>query len=1001
MNSRFPSLWGRLLVPALLVPAAGCGGGGGGGSSGMSIEECSLGCTNSGGNPGSQISCGVTDVWVNQEIWIDFTGDIDPTTVSNNSFQVTEVGTGKTPAGTFSLAPGAPSRLIYRPQLTFDSAGFPIFGLTEGKTYLFKVPGVVLDPLGPYIRNTTGTPNKTRLQCTLVASRGVLDAKPGRPRVTVTVDTVKTRDQDGNPIEFNVDFPAPGAEDVYRNSPVRMVFDDLMNPATLANPVTGESTFITAFVDADGDVSDQSDRVPLDGSFTLTLDQAALRTTLIFTPAGGLPSAGSNLSSPRKIVIVLSPQIADLGGNPLINPQTLFFTPEKIDFEPLVIEEPFVDPARRDSVRSGSAWGAGLLAKGPGGGSGRLGDLVVLAGQTVTLNTDNEDFSAITNPAVFNPVNVIDRPANLHVTDGVFEFARLRVDAGGVLRFVGSNAARIYVRGECVVEGVIDVSGGSGVLHDSTTPFGGLGGEAGAGGGAGGDGGSRPDGTNFQTVGGTPNPTVGPSDVLDPATYVFVNGGDGGGVPFPNTLAPTDSVAAGTGGLGWPQPTAAAPGLHMPRIPADVGGLQPEIYQECRYMVPAAPGGGGGYALDGGIGDLVFGGIPPFPTLAPDAPGGDSDDLQIDDAVRSLSPLLGYLRGGGGGGGGGAHIQRTIVNGLQLVNCSIAVPQGSPLRIAGYFAHSSAGGGGGAGGVQLAAGRRIILNGVINASGGDGGSGTFPPSPANPNNLAQAGGGGAGGSVLLQSPLVQIQAIPNRINIAGGEGGEGVGSPFPLEPSTGGRGSPGLLRIESTPAPTLANEESKINPLESVLKQQYGITRQIEDIFSVADWTPVTDAPDGWSGAQSCWIRPTGNFFRLAFEDDVGGLGWDMRLLIVGQANPQSYRGDNDLLPPGTSLEQAFGVSFGTAPVLVRFQGARASGVLIDPCSVPETGVASPLAAGSLTDWVSHPQELNDFFGDESLTPNIFRFVILWDASQPEFPQIQGVEDLTVTIQPD
>ena len=967
----------------------------------MSIKECSLGCTDSGGNPGSQISCGVTDVWVNQEIWLDFTSAIDATTVSNNSFQVTEIGTGKTPAGTFSVAPSAPTRLIYRPQLTFDSAGFPIFGLTEGRTYLFKVPGVVLDPLGPYIRNSTGSPNKTRLQCTLVASRGVLDAKPGRPRVNVTVDTVATRDANGDPLTFNVDVPATGAQDVYRGSPVRMVFDDLMNPATLANPVTGQSTNITTFVDADGDVSDPNDRVPLDGSFTLTLDQSALRTTLIFTPASGLPSAGSNLASPRAIVIVLSPQISDLGGNALINPGTITFTPEKIDFDPLVIEEPFVDPARRDSVRSGSAWGAGLLATGPGGGSGRLGDLVVLAGQTVTLNTDVEDFSAITNTALFNPINVIDRPVNLVVTGGVFEFARLRIDAGAVLRLVGSNPARVYVRGECVVEGVIDVSGGNGVLHDSTTLLGGVGGESGAGGGAGGDGGSRPDGTNFVLIGGVANPGIGPSNVLDPATYVFVNGGDGGGIPFPNTLAPTTSVAGGAGGLAWPQPTTAAPGLHMPLAPADIGGLQPEVYQECRYMAQSAPGGGGAYALDGGLGDLVFGGIPPFPALAPDALGGDSDDLLIDSAVRSLSPLLGFLRGGGGGGGGGAHIQRTIINGLALVNCSIAVPQGSPLRIAAYFAHSGAGGGGGAGGVQLAAGRRIILNGVINASGGDGGSGTYPPEPDNPSDLAQAGGAGAGGAVLLQSPLVQIQAIPNRINISGGEGGEGVGSPYPLQPSSGGRGSPGFLRMEATLAPTLANEESKVNPLESVLRSQYGNDKDIEDIFSVAVWTPVTDAPDGWSGAQSCWIRPSGNFFRLAFEDDVGGLGWDMSLLIDGQTNPQSYRGDNDLFPPGTTLEQVFGAAFGTAPVLVRFQGARASGVLIDPCAVPETGVSSPLALGSLTDWVSHPQELNDFFGDESLTPNLFRFVILWDASQPEFAQIDGVDSLTVTIQPD
>ena len=82
MNSRFPT---RFLVLVLGVPVAGCTGGGGGGSSSMAIQECSLGCTDSGGNPGAQISCGVTDVFRNQEMWIEFSSPIDPTTVIDPS----------------------------------------------------------------------------------------------------------------------------------------------------------------------------------------------------------------------------------------------------------------------------------------------------------------------------------------------------------------------------------------------------------------------------------------------------------------------------------------------------------------------------------------------------------------------------------------------------------------------------------------------------------------------------------------------------------------------------------------------------------------------------------------------------------------------------------------------------------------------------------------------------------------------------------------------------
>ena len=250
---------------AALGGVAGCGGGGGGSSglsAGMSITSCSLSCSDSAGNPGAQVSCGVTNVKVNQELRVTFSSEIDQTTVTNNTFQMVELGTGKTPAGAFSLDAHDARTLIYRPQLTFDSSGNPIFGLTEGRSYLLKIPGQVLDPLGPYIRNRIGTPNSSRLQCTLVAS-GIADPKPGRPRVTVTVDRVTGYDANGDPSTFEFNVQAQGATSVFRASPVRMVFDDVMNPATLANPVTNSSGTITAFVDADGDVSTDDDRVPI------------------------------------------------------------------------------------------------------------------------------------------------------------------------------------------------------------------------------------------------------------------------------------------------------------------------------------------------------------------------------------------------------------------------------------------------------------------------------------------------------------------------------------------------------------------------------------------------------------------------------------------------------------------------------------------------------------------------------------------------------------------
>src|SRR5262245_4505316 len=189
MNVRFLSKAGGIVFLGVLLVASGCGGGGGGGGggtdNGMSIVSCSLGCTAASGPPGAQYSCGVTEVFVNQEIRLDFTNPVDLTTVNNNSFQVVESVTGKTPPGAFAVATDNPRTLIYRPQLSFDSSGNPIFGLTSDKTYFLRVPGSALDTLGPFIRGLNGSSNASRMQCTLVASRGVFDARPGRPRVAL------------------------------------------------------------------------------------------------------------------------------------------------------------------------------------------------------------------------------------------------------------------------------------------------------------------------------------------------------------------------------------------------------------------------------------------------------------------------------------------------------------------------------------------------------------------------------------------------------------------------------------------------------------------------------------------------------------------------------------------------------------------------------------------------------------------------------------------------
>lgn len=284
------------------------------------IVSCSLGCI-----PGpTVIGCGISDIHVNEELRVTFNQPVDPASVNNNSFRVIDLN-GITPPASFSLDPEDPNTLIYRPQMSFDSVGNPIFGLMEGRTYLLTIPGLSVDPAGICLTSVTGQPNQKRMQCVLVASLGVADVVPGRPIAKIFVRAVTERDALSQvPVEVAT-VPAEDATDVLRSSPIEIVFADLMNPATVANPVTGTSSFLRVFFDPDGNLQDVSDQVPVPGSFQLTLDQAQNTTRATFFGQDGLPASGS---APGRVVVQLSPLIEDLAGNRLANAGSTSFTTE-------------------------------------------------------------------------------------------------------------------------------------------------------------------------------------------------------------------------------------------------------------------------------------------------------------------------------------------------------------------------------------------------------------------------------------------------------------------------------------------------------------------------------------------------------------------------------------------------------------------------------------------------------------------------------------------------
>ena len=1077
---RSPYLTG--LVAALCLPAltlfSACSAEDGGLAVGgpMFVESCSLGCAN---GDGGQVGCSIVNVGRNVEITLLFSESVDLSSVNSSSFRIINTTNGSVPVGTYSLDPDNARRLIFRPALTFDEVGNPNFALDEDATYEVLLPGENQGDTGPYVESAGGRRNTSRMQCTIRTTEGLLDPVPGAPTFTARIEV---RDASGSAIE--VFDPADGATGVPVFDPsvepeetvLVVVFDDIMNPATLTNLSTGQSSTITVKVDPDGNTVDPSDQVELAGFFSVEVDFTNLRTTLVFSPDGGFPSAGDDSFNPRRILMTLPSGLLDLVGNELANPGEIVFTTQVIVFDPIVLPdadgENFTDDTNHDVARSGADWGSGRLTYGAGGGSGRHGELVIPSGLSVTLRTGNEDFplpglmvrdlldNAI--PGVdYDPLDSNTWPT-LHVDDGAFEFSRIEIASNAHLFLIGPNPPRIFSRGEIRVGGTVHMEGGTAPPHRSNTggenttnpspdaqlsAAGGTPGSNGSAGGAGGRGGARFDHTDsflpsMTNVGGILNPTFNPGNIrLDGETGAGVGGsahGAGqGGVHWPSLMPTCINIATPC-----PAPHEFGDAEFSPTLNPDTG------LEECRVAQVGGPGSGGGYALAGGAGVPNSPHTPTDPNINPNTPsntpGGDPSGLGIEApgsvAVRALSYTLGHLRGGAGGGGGGCHMYGSYAAQGSAPDCATG-------NIFPYFDHSGAGGGGGGGAIQLTSGKRITVTGIIDASGGDGGSSTGFTNPItqctetdadyNCEEFASPGGGGAGGAIKLQALVVDVAALPGRLRVVGGGGGVGVGG------SLGGDASPGLVRIEFFAGPNAVDQGDHagdfapwIEPFDPDDTDPGGFNDPFASaaILSVGAWgafasgAPVVQRfrPGSFSAGSSCWMQPQGNFFELSFRADnpadpdnsavPDGKGWNMDVLYdtgVNGVKTFPYRGLPDPLDPdfplsgGMDFETFFGQLInhdeaeGEGSLLaVRFQGARATGIPSDLCEVELAGFDAEIQPSSLTPYVRHPEDLNLFVP----RPNMVRFMVVFEeflrSQGPIQDNVVGITNLKIGVQP-
>jgi hypothetical protein len=1088
-----------ILAPALSMGLAACGSGGGGGSS-FFVETCSLGC--SSGASGSQVSCGIQSTFVNQEIALLFNQDVKASSLDKLTFQIFDVQTTQVPPGSYFVDPTNPRRAIFRPKLSFDGNGNPVFGFQKGQSYQIRVPGTAQGDAGPYIESDGGAENVARVLCTVTTDQDPVDPLPGPPSVSVFVDTV-----DPNTGQITVGVPADGAINVSKSSKITMVFGDIMLLGTIVLPTSGTIPFIKFKIDPDGNLATTGDQVEIGGSMAFSIDQSALQTTAVFTPASPFPSAGPNPASPRRIVVELPATVTDLVGNGLANAGIISFVPEGGTFTTVTIPtggEQFTDQTRMDANRTGADWGettSGRLTAGRGGGSGRLGDLTVntnetlvlytspwpaegtitfsanpsagqfiilgqtgtppqtinitfntsggtattskiqpflsytlatllttlqnsasplitaadyaivngntlrirhktpgAVGQTFTLGTSVNFPATISGPTLTGGVDAVSfsgsglvtnfdfqsnpggSPGPIAVADGIFEFARIDLKPSSTLRFVGTNPARLFARGRVVLGDLarIDIAGASLGSHNSRGPSGQYGARGGPSGGTGGDGADRRDYTGSNPPGGL----LSQGAVEFP--YSFILGRPGWGVG-----GQTIGNGSGLGGTFWPD--------FLPVSQTNPGGMETAaaVGSLCTSQQVGAPGSGGAYATDGtpGVPVAVTANSSQGGSNTPaTTPGGSSASVGIEPpeappVVRKLTPKFGYLRGGAGGGGGGMHIESSEWT-QQVAPCITGTG-----FISKYSDHSAAAGGGAGGAIQLVGGRQIQLNGRIDAAGGTGGS-NFGTGSSD-ERRATAGGGGSGGAALFQATTFTMAPGAGRVVVQGGVGGTGANA------SAGGSGGAGLVRIEglnSLSQTTLALGVLPTDVTDPTSKKW----------LSVGSWDLENVVPDSFSGAQSCWMKASGNVFALTFEEDdplAPSVGWDMDVILNlgGPPTTASYR--TSTVFGGNSPQAFWGellnreLQFGqvAAPLVVRFQGAKSSGTIADLCNVDPTAPGSGILPDSVTPWVRHPSELNDF----DPKPDLVRFLIVFDASNSEFSKIVGVTNLRIKALPE
>ncbi len=747
-TSRQLLVLGQIAPLALGLLVVGCGGNGSsGGGSGSNFQV-------------ESVNLAPNSVWaINRAITIQFSDEVDFSTVSLNSINVRQIN-GTPAIGEFSLvnartisfqpvcprladfsdaglrAGGVPYelRLLGGSAFSVRSTNGAILSTTEQRT--FTTPNT-LDPAALFFDTVPGSPAPVVRSTSSVDTTASYVEIGGDPSATVFFERANTGvvTLDGGfeiPLNLLSDAPSKVAFFIAFNQPV-----DPSSSNIASNRLRLE------YFDQAGTWQ------PLTSQLTLVANCTGTGSVVRIEPLGSLPSSS-------QLRVFLAPDFRDIVGETNSITQ-VDFAPASTVLGPSVIadslEEEFLIGGNAAGSRENTApplglpladWGGGSLStafgfSGTGGPEGTF-DWEVKQGQVFVLDTAN---TILVGGPNFAPTN------QQVVVGGLIDLRNFRVAAGGILKIQGQNPVTLLASGFVEINGTIEISGtdsrGVGSLNTTNIPEPGATGIAG--GGKGGTGSpltnsSSPKGTSGQGAFGQPD--VGGQG----GEATFWTGGQG-------SLDARRGTGGGGGRLGPDQFSATNPAL----LDQSFIGLDAEKGFNNLFITTPLPIG------------AVSGQAPPTGGAAGPSPFTDQTPtndffgaaFDIPTATVILGELTRPWAGAGGGGGGDA-----------------CWSNGAPFPVVPFDIggdEKAAGGGGGGGSLQVLALGNISFGptGVLKCRGGTGGGGE------NTNFLDRVGGGSggaSGGHVVLQTAgKIDFRLVTGLTSVAilatGGQGGAG------------------------------------------------------------------------------------------------------------------------------------------------------------------------------------------------------------------------------------